>query len=54
MTDKVDFAYQFHDMKHGWQCPCGIVEIIKMINNNREFDEFIIKSLGGEIKKCPM
>ena len=50
--DKLDFAYKFHDMKHGWQCSeCGIIEIIKMTNNNREFDEFIIRSFGGEIKK---
>ncbi len=51
---KVDFAYEFHDMKHGYLCPkCSIIDIIKMIECNREFDEFIIKKLGGEIKKCP-
>ena len=50
MYNKLDFAYEYHEMKHGWQCPCDLIKIMKMINDNREFDEFIIKKLGGEIK----
>ncbi len=49
---RIDFAYEFHDMKHGWNCPknCTLIDIIKLVDCNREFDEFIIKKLGGEIK----
>ncbi len=53
MNSRVDFAYEYHDMLHGWNCPkgCSIVDIMRMVDGNREFDEFIIKKMGGEIKK---
>ncbi len=51
MYNKLEFAYEYHEMKHGWQCDCSVIKIMKMVDSNSEFDEFIIKKLGGEIKK---